>query len=158
MNKETRFIKDLEAYLGEEFTPYTIKKILSMLLEYKEIPINKEVKEVKQIIKLVPEKVAKYKVYVTNDILLADAKELCDLHEIDIKLFLQPKYRKGTNDVTELRKQFCIKMFERYLCSNNILAEFFKVHHSTISFYLYGKKYNPIIHGNVGKNCLLKKR
>jgi len=153
MNKETRFIKDLEAYLGEEFTPYTNKKILSMLLEYK--GINKKVKE---IIKIIPEKVAKYKVYVTNDILLADAKELCELHEIDINLFLKAKYRKGTNDVTELRKQFCIKMFERYLCSNNILAEFFKVHHSTISFYLYGKKYNSIIHGNVGKNCLLKKR
>jgi hypothetical protein len=152
MNKETRFINDLEAYLGQEFTPYTKKKILSMLLEYKDIPVKKEV-----VVKLVPEKVAKYKVYVTNDILLADAKELCDLNEIDIKLFLQPKYRKGTNDVTELRKQFCIKMFERYLCSNNILANFFGVHHSTISFYLYGKKYIPIIHGNVGKNCLYKK-
>jgi phenylalanyl-tRNA synthetase alpha subunit len=158
MNKETRFIKDLEAYLNEDFSEFTKKKILSMLLEYKDISVNKKVKEVKQIIKLVPEKIAKYKVYVTNDILLADAKELCELHEIDIDLFLKAKYRKGTNDVTELRKQFCIKMFERYLCSNNILAEFFKVHHSTISFYLYGKKYNPIIHGNVGKNCLLKKR
>ena len=34
-----------------------------------------------------------------------------------------------------------VAFFENYLCNNNILAAFLGVDHSTITFYLYGKKY-----------------
>ena len=135
---ELKFIKNLEFFLGEEFNEYSKSRIISYLKEYKEEipPIVKH--EIVYKEKIVKQERNKYKEYVTNDMLMADAKELCELKQVDINEFLRSN--KSRTDASLLRKEFCNNCFQKYLCSNNILANFFGVHHSTISFYLYGKK------------------
>jgi len=135
---ELKFIKNLEFFLGEKFNEYSKNRIISFLQEYKEEipPIVKH--EIIYKEKIVKQERNKYKEYVTNDMLMADAKELCELKQVDINEFLRSN--KSRTDASLLRKEFCNNCFQKYLCSNNILANFFGVHHSTISFYLYGKK------------------
>ena len=135
---ELDFIKKLEFFLNEEFNEYSKNRIIAYLKEYREqIPaIIRQEFVFKE--KIVTKERNKYKEYVTNDMLMADAKELCELKQVDINEFLRSN--KSRTDASLLRKEFCNNCFQKYLCSNNILANFFGVHHSTISFYLYGKK------------------
>jgi len=149
MKPEINFIKKLEAFFDEEFNDYTKSRIELYLNEFRqEIPpviIKKEIRIDKtpkvELPKLEVKKEAIYKTYATPQDLLTDAQELCKLYEIDIDEFMNRKNMKAKSDIVDIRKKFCSMAFERYFCSTNMLAKFFKVHHSTISFYVYGKKY-----------------
>jgi hypothetical protein len=143
---EQSFIKKLEAYLNTEFNEYSKNRIIMYLEEYKaEIPpiiITKANKtEVVQEITESRRENYKYKELVTNDMLLKEAAELCGLHQMSSLDFFNTKKYKSSKEVVNVRKIFCQKIFENYLCNNNILAAFLGVDHSTITFYLYGKKY-----------------
>lgn len=147
MSPEISFIKKLEAFFDDEFNDYTKKRIEIYLKEFREeIPpviIKKEI-----FIKEPPnqmsfndvKKEAVYKVYPTLKDLINDAKEICELHNIDFDEFVNRKNPKAKATIVDVRKKFCSMVFERYFCSTNMLAKFFKVHHSTISFYVHGKK------------------
>lgn len=163
MRAEENFIKKLEAFLDREFDKYSNSRIQMYLKEYRdEIPavvIKKEVKPERTYEVKLPEPETKrdvvYKTYATPDDLIRDAKDLCALYKIDIDEFMNRKHAKARAHVVDVRKQFCSMSFERYFCSNDILAKFFKVHHSTISFYLYGKKY--MIRPRTSQTLKLKK-
>ena len=148
---ENEFLRKLEMFLDEDFNEFSRKRILGFLSEYKEqIPpitivkdkiILKEkivYKTFKDPIDAPEPKRRTYKVYVSNDILMSDAKELCESYGMPLEKFFSKS--KVTMEVGKLRKIFCVNMFERYFCTNNILADFFGVHWSTISFYLYGRR------------------
>jgi hypothetical protein len=153
MKPEINFIKKLEAFFDDEFNDYTKSRIELYLKEFKqdippiiikkEVIINKtlEPKNIQQDIK----REAVYKVYATHQNLYNDAKELCELHQIDIDEFMNRKNLKAKSDIVDIRKKFCSIAFERYFCNTNMLAKFFKVHHSTISFYVHGKKFRRTI-------------
>jgi hypothetical protein len=146
--EEDNFIKGLEFFLDTEFNDFSKKRILSMLEEYKNnIPVREkevikyqEVKVYRRISDIVP--VTVFKTAGTPEKLLEDAKVFCELHKIDLKEFIKTKYsRKARHEISSLRKEFCRKAFEKYITSNNMLAKFFSINHTTVTFYLYGSKY-----------------
>jgi hypothetical protein len=143
MTPENNFMKSLEAFLDEEFNDFSRRRILSYLKEYREQipPVIIVKKHQKEIVKPVAS-LTNYKMYVTKEQLMKDAEELCKINNLDIDVFVNlNKKAKSRTSVTILRKLFCQRAHEQYLCTNNILARFFNVHHSTVCFYLYGKKY-----------------
>jgi hypothetical protein len=148
---EDEFVRKLEMFLDEDFNDFSKRRIKSFLSEYREqippITIIKDkiiLKEkivyrtFKDLVDAPEPKRRTYKVYVSNDILMSDAKELCKSYNMTLEKFFSRS--KVTMEVGKLRKIFCVNIFERYFCTNNILADFFGVHHSTISFYLYDKR------------------
>lgn len=143
MKLENQFIKQLETYLDEEFNDYTKKRIYGYLMEYREaIPlvVIKPQKEENENI-LIEERMKdrRRKQFITQEELLIEANQLCEEYDVSINDFVINKSSRSRNNIGELRKRFCSIIHEKYLCSNMILAEFFNVHHSTISHYLYGK-------------------
>jgi hypothetical protein len=145
--REDIFIRKLEHYLGEDFTPFTKNRIKGFLAEYKDDIPPVVVKVAKE-----PSEITKYKKQITTDILIDNAKMLCRLHGISLEKFLKtPEKRSANHKVTQMRKQFCKDTLESYLCNSSILANFFGVHHTTISYYLYERKKNKIITRNMCK-------
>ena len=143
MKQEELFIKQLETYLDKEFNDYTKKRIYGYLMEYREaIPlvVIKPQKEENETI-LIEERMKdrRRKQFITQEELLIEANQLCEEYNVSINDFVINKSARSRNNIGELRKRFCSIIHEKYLCSNMILAEFFNVHHSTISHYLYGK-------------------
>jgi len=150
MKADESFIKKLESFIDEPFNEFAKTRIIRLLKEYREeipaIVIKEEKTKEKQI-----EKKTKYafdsesvlrrpnKNYATKAQLEVEAKMFCEIYEICIEEFMNRKYRKARTKIIEARKAFCNLIHERYLCHNNTLAEFFDVHHSTVSFYMYGK-------------------
>lgn len=142
MNHEEQFIRKLEAFLNENFNDYSKKRILTYLKEYTETipPVVVKKERVKNELEKIYIDCPNCKEYATQEKLKEDAIEFCLLNDIDFDSFAKSKRIKTNCKIAELRKEFTVKSFEKYLCSNNLLAEFFNVHYSTISFYLYGKK------------------
>lgn len=146
MKPEELFIKKLEVYFDEDFNDFTKNRIKTYLREYvDQMPplvirekIDKcEKRDYRRAEDTFLEK--RRKDFVTNEELRLEAQKLCDENKILIKDFIGGKNIKSRNIIGELRKKFCNLIHEKYLCSNMVLSEFFNVHHSTISFYLYGK-------------------
>lgn len=151
MNLENKFIKQLEAYLFQEYSDYDKKRILSFLEEYKtalnieeKIVIKEVVREVKVYEKVenipVEFPIRKYKQLATGYVLQQHAKKMCEENNIDYKKF-RKKSRTTTMDVTLLRKEFCHYIINNYEVKLTTLGEFFGLHHATISYYLYGSSY-----------------
>lgn len=148
MRPEETFVKQLETYLDTNFNEYSKNRIFAYLKEFREsiplIYIKEEVPISKENIIREPIREPKKRLiknHVTKDELINDAIDLCGIYGIDINDFLDTKYCKGRNSVISIRKKFCVMAFEKYFCNNTLLAELFNVHHSTISHYLYGKRY-----------------
>jgi hypothetical protein len=146
MKLEEQFIKKLETYLDEDFNDYTKKRIYGYLMEYREaIPLvvikpQKEEKEEKEEITIKERMRDRHrKEFITQEELLVEAHQLCEDYDVSINDFVINKSARSRNYIGELRKKFCSIIHEKYLCSNMVLSEFFNVHHSTISHYLYGK-------------------
>lgn len=143
MKLEEQFIKQLETYLDEDFNEYTKKRIYGYLKEYREaIPfvVIKPVKESKEEFHIEERmKDRRRKQFITQEELLIEAKQLCEDYDVSINDFVINKSARSRNYIGDLRKRFCSIIHDKYLCSNMILSEFFNVHHSTISHYLYGK-------------------
>ena len=143
MKQEELFIKQLETYLDEDFNDFTKKRIYGYLKEYREaIPlvVIKPQKEEKEDIPIMERMRDRHrKEFITQEELLIEAQKLCEEYDVSINDFIINKSTRSRNYIGELRKKFCSIIHEKYLCSNMILSEFFNVHHSTISHYLYGK-------------------
>lgn len=161
MKPEINFIKKLEAFFDDEFNDYTKNRIKVYLKEFREeippVVINKEIMIKEPLLMSGANREIKresiYKVYPTINDLHNDAKEICELYQIDLDEFMNRKNMKAKANIADVRKKFCQMAFERYFCSTNMLAKFFKVHHSTISFYVHGKKLRKIINSQT-KNTL----
>lgn len=147
MTAENEFIKKLETFLDQVFNDYSKKRISLYLQEYKDkippIIINKTKKEIVRTDVFESRRIIGNKFAVTNDELMNDAIEMCKKYDVDIKDFMDRKHKKARTKVVELRKKFCQDSYEKYICNNDTLSKFFNIHYSTISFYLYGKKYIP---------------
>lgn len=146
MTPENEFIKKLEAFLDKQLNDYSKNRITRYLEEYKdEIPPIVITRERKDAVadSLTNRRISGYKHAVTNEELMNDVVEICQLSNIDINDFMDRKHKKARTKVVELRKIFCQAAYEKYICTNDTLSKFFNIHYSTISFYLYGKKYTP---------------
>jgi len=143
MKLEQNFIKQLETYLDEDFNDYTKKRIYNYLVEYREampLVVVKPEKEQKEEITIKERMRDRHrKEFITQEELLLEAHQLCEDYGVSINDFVINKSARSRNNIGDLRKKFCSIIHEKYLCSNMILSEFFNVHHSTISHYLYGK-------------------
>lgn len=143
---EDLFIRKLELYLGEDFNLFSKNRIKGFLTEYKESLTLVVIKE------KAPKNYTNYKKHITRDILLDNAAMLCKVYKVDLDKFLKtPEKRSASHKITELRKKFCKTTLEQYLCNSNVLAEFFQVDHSTISYYIHERKKYKIITRNLCK-------
>jgi len=143
MRPEDQFMKQLETYLDEDFNDFTKKRIYGYLKEYREAIPFVVIKPEKEPIKetCIEERMRdrRRKQFITQEELLIEAQQLCDEYDVSINDFVINKSTRSRNYIGDLRKRFCSIIHDKYLCSNMILSEFFNVHHSTISHYLYGK-------------------
>ena len=142
---EDQFIRKLEAFFDDDYNDFTKKRIELFLKEYRdEIPpvivVEKEKKEPQYVFYKNSRREIK-KPLITIEQLNEEATIFCEENGITVKEFLLKKGRKTKGSIVQLRKIVCNLCFQKYLCTNNILAKFFNVDHSSISFYLYGKKY-----------------
>jgi hypothetical protein len=153
MKLETKFIKNLEGYLFQEFSDFDKKRIYSFLQEYKldlnlteKVVIKEVVREVKiyEKVETLPTEVIlqKYRIAATQSVLLEEAEKFCQKHGITLSIFRMKK-RKTDHAVSVLRKEFCAMIMDRFMVKLITLAAFFDIHYSTIHFYLYGSKYTP---------------
>jgi len=149
-SEENQFIKKLEIYFDQDFNEYSRNRILSYLEDYKKIvqaknPIviyKDKVREI-EVIKEIPissKNIHSYKAFITKKDLIENAKELCSIYEIAFDEFMDSSGERIRNDVAKVRKKFCETIHSKYICTNIMLANFLKVHHSTITYYLIGKK------------------
>jgi hypothetical protein len=147
-SEENQFIKKLEVYFDETFNDYTRNRILGYLEDYKKIvqaknPIviyKDKIKEVIKEIEVEPKKIYAYKPIITKKELMDNAKELCAAYDISIEDFLDSSKVRIRCDIAKVRKKFCHTIHSKYICSNKILSDLLNVHHSTITYYLIGKK------------------
>lgn len=141
MTAEDNFIKKLGVYLDTEFNSYDLKKINTLLKEYRnEIPpvllLEREANPEKFIPKLpiLPQG-------ISDEQLLILASEICLIHKVSINEFMQTKKGYCPRHIVQLRKEFCRNIKETYIIQNKQLKDFFGVNHTTISFYIYDKPY-----------------
>lgn len=140
MVPEFEFIKKLQFFLDCEFNDYEKNRIKSYLKEYADclppIVIEKEI--------LRPghrtNKAGKEK--INMDLLMDEVEIFCKEHSINQDIFLNKKNR-SIRDIVKDRKKFCRFIIEKYHCTNTALKILFSVDHSTISYYLHGKRYFP---------------
>lgn len=147
MNHEYTFIRQLEAYFDQKFNDFTLRKIEGLLKEYKEsipkqrIMVKTLVEEDKPIPNLMkfskPE--GNYKKIPVNDDLMDELNKLCIIYDINPQEVLSSK-GKTKGKIIEIRKRFCQYVMQNYVCTTNNLAAFFNVHHTSISYYIYGKQ------------------
>lgn len=72
--------------------------------------------------------------------MIENAEDLCSIYEISFDEFMDSSGERIRNDVAKVRKKFCETIHSKYICTNTMLADFLNVHHSTITYYLIGKK------------------
>lgn len=148
ISEENQFIKKLEVYLDQEFNQYSRNRILGYLKEYVDaIPEQKpiiiyqdKIKEVIKEVEVEPKNFYSYKPFVTKEELMDNAKDLCTAYDITIEEFLDSSKARIRCDIAKVRKKFCHTIHSKYICSNKMLGELLNVHHSTITYYLVGKK------------------
>jgi hypothetical protein len=139
MNNEDLFVRELSAFLDTKFNDFSKTRIIRMLSDYKSrlppVTITKIVD--RTVVEKRPSSIP-IKSLITESEMFIEAKEICELYEVDFNMFMS-KNRKCVTKVASARKAFCRKMYNEYLCNNSMLSKFFDVHHTTISFYLHGK-------------------
>jgi len=148
MTSENQFIKKLEVYLDQYFNEFSKNRILGYLKEYVDaIPEQKpiiiyqdKIKEVIKEVEVEPKNFYAYKPFITKSELMDNAKDLCAVYDISIEEFLDSSRARIRTDIAKVRKKFCHTIHSKYICSNKTLAELLNVHHSTITYYLVGKK------------------
>jgi hypothetical protein len=124
--------------------------VLSYLAEYKEaippVSIIKEKIIEKAVIRRIivrnngnPEKPS-VKEILTKEILMDEAAYICAKYGENIGLFLRTKNGRCKEMITAMRKEFCRDILSNYHCTQNMLADFFNVNHTSITHYMIGKK------------------
>jgi hypothetical protein len=125
MNSEQIFVKQLERYLNLELNDFDRKRIGEYLIEFRDSLPGKNV----FMERLLP---------CSDSVLMKEGRDICEEFGVDFALFLKPKNKKSTNEITTVRRLFCERVKANYQCTNNKLIEFFRVNHATISFYTNG--------------------
>ena len=147
MNPEYTFIRKLESYFDEKFNDFTLNKIEGLLKDYKS-SIPKEriiVKSMKEEIESPLNsmqfdlKNGSYKKIPIKDELMEELNKLCIIYDVDPQEVLRTK-GKTRGKIIEIRKRFCQYIMQNYVCTTNNLATFFNVHHTSITYYIYGKQ------------------
>lgn len=141
MTAEENFIRKLEVYLDTVFDKYSYNRVMVMLKEYRQEIPSVVVKE-KLVEKFVP-MLPTLPQQITDEQLMLLASELCLAKRISINEFIHTKQGYCKGNIVELRKEFCKKIKETYLITNKQLKLFFGVDHTTITYYINGKKYLP---------------
>ena len=137
MTAEQSFIRKLELYLGSDINDYGKKRIVVYLKEYAaEIPPIKKINFEAGL-------PAVQKKEISEETLYTEAKTICDLMSIPISDFMFAESGKATDKVTASRKIFCLEVITKYNLLRKDLKQFFGVDHTTISYYIHGKKYKP---------------
>lgn len=144
MTHEEIFIQKLGVYLNLDFKDFDKQRITLYLKEYwQSFPIDVK----KEVLIGIPEKWYYTNLRRVNDappctreILLKEAERICEDTGIDIKVFMKSEKRKSKCIITDTRKVFSIYMMRNYMTDRKLLEQFFKVDHSTISFYLIGRR------------------
>lgn len=132
MNSEQIFVKQLERYLNLELNDFDRKRIGEYLIEFRDsLPVKNVFVDSVKIVKerLLP---------CSDSVLMKEGRDICEEFGVDFALFLKPKNKKSTNEITAVRRLFCERVKANYQCTNNKLIEFFRVDHATISFYTNG--------------------
>jgi len=125
MDNKDLFLKKLETYLDLKFNDFDRKRIGEYLIEFRDsLPVKNVFKE-----RLLP---------CPDSVLMKEGRDICEEFGVDFALFLKPKNKKSTNEITTVRRLFCERVKANYQCTNNKLIEFFRVNHATISFYTNG--------------------
>ncbi|NBU81795.1 MAG: hypothetical protein EBS55_09130 [Flavobacteriaceae bacterium] len=138
MNNEDLFVRELSAFLDTKFNDFSKTRIIRMLSDYKSrLPPVTITKFIERTVVEKRQPSAPMKSLITESEMFIEAKQICDLYEIDMNMFMTKK--KCLAKVASARKAFCRKMYNQYMCNNSMLSKFFDVHHTTISFYLHGK-------------------
>jgi|694.fasta_scaffold67362_4 hypothetical protein len=138
MTPEIDFIRKLEAYLDYKFSDYGKKRVQCLLRDYgAHTPKIKKIQS--QIIGL-PENLKKP---ISEDSLLIEAQRICEVYGVQISEFMSSKNGKSTTVVADARKTFCNHVLGNYIINKQKLKSFFSVDHTTISYYIHGKKYKP---------------
>jgi hypothetical protein len=144
MKPELEFLRKLETFLDQEFNEYSKNRILSYLQEFKDqIPpviIKKERSPTNEIVKI-REHLTMGKQRISQEVLIKEATDYCASINMELKTFIDSSRKKAPTEVVAARKEFCKMVLTKYYCSNNHLVKLFNTHHSTIVFYLHGKKY-----------------
>ena len=143
MDNKDLLLKNLSDYLQIELSDYDKERVMGYVGEYnKDIPpviiyrdkvIYKTIVEVDKPLKM-----------VTQDDLEREALIICNNRGIVYNRFIKPPHGKVDAEVLDARKEFCSHILTHYICTQNRLKEFFKVHHATISYYMVGKKIRRI--------------
>jgi hypothetical protein len=148
MTAEDNFLRKFGAFVNDSdiFTETMQKRIRLYLSEYKEELPEKIVLVDKPVAHLayIPTKrllgTKKKLPKVTEDLLKYHAVELCAQYKVKYNLFRKPPKGKSTWQITAIRKEFCFYIMENYECTQQILKDFFGLNHTTITYYLRGKK------------------
>lgn len=137
---EDEFIHELEGYLDMVFDDYGKGRIIGYLKKYKSEVAPIAEKKSNIIINLVKSSLP----IPTQQDIIHEAKKICLKYEIDYSQFIKKgslKGRKTTSYVADARKELCKIMIENYNIRRKQLQEFLLVDHSTIIYYLSGKRY-----------------
>jgi hypothetical protein len=150
MNAEYTFIRSLEAYFDEKFNDFTLNRIKTLLSDYKK-SIPKERIVVKSLRQEDPTPIpdvmkfdlskGNYKKIPEKGELLEELNKLCLIYDVTVDEVLLKSKNKTKSKIIEIRKKFCQMAMQNYICTTNFLADFLNVHHTTISYYIYGKQY-----------------
>lgn len=138
---EDEFINELEGYLDMVFDDYGKGRIIGYLKKYrKSLPPVMLKNESNIVVNIVKSNLP----IPTQQDIINEAKKICLKYEIDYSQFIKKgslKGRKTTSHVADARKELCKVMIENYNIRRKQLQEFLLVDHSTIIYYLSGKRY-----------------
>mgnify|MGYP006935495432 CR=1 FL=1 len=143
MTREDLFINDLQAYLGLNLSDFDKRRVIAYLEDYK-ANLEPVIVFKDKIVERVVIEVQKPEKVVTQDDLEREALTICNKHGIVYSKFVKPLSGKSNAEILAARKEFCSHILINYICTQNRLKEFFKVHHATISYYMVGKKIRRI--------------
>lgn len=148
MTAEDNFVSKFRAFVNDSeiFTEIMERRLRLYLNEYKEelpeklVLIDKPTTHIKYVPTKRTFKRKENLPKATETVLKHYAKEFCKTYEVDYDEFMKAPKGKSTWQITSVRKEFCKYIICNYECSQQILKDFFKIDHSTIVYYLRGKK------------------
>ena len=139
MTTKQEFLKKLETYLDIELSAFDKVRVEGYLDEYVgSIPPKIEIREVIQFkdrySSLEP---------CADGLIESEGKKICKEFGVTYTEFIRPKSGKSTTLITEVRKIFCHRMIKCFNASRNQLIDYFNVDHTTVCYYINGKKSRP---------------
>ena len=149
MTAEDIFIKDLEDYFfsGRALSKFDCGRVKRWLTTYaKNIPQPQPITIMKEVVKKVylekpqEEDSEDIKRIATVDDVNREAHFICEKYGVNYYEFRFPEFRKCKSRITSIRSEFVVTMLSSYDCDRKLLETFFNVDHSSISYYIHGKR------------------